>query len=322
MYQQYLPRLYTKRTTAGLFILGHMDFDKPGKSIEQQIAQLTERGMFIDNERAADYLSNISYYRLSAYWYTFIEAPVDEHRFKEGTHFAQVIETYVFDRKLRLLLFDEIERIEVALRTQMIHRFCLEFGNNWYENSELFPCREYHHKFMDLIEEEIAKSNEKFIAHYRSKYTNPRNPPCWMTLELASFGQLSSLYKNVKTCAAKKSVAEHFKVDETILSSWLEFIAVLRNRCAHHARTWNKQLPKRPKIPTHPKQKWLTFAPKRENFNRVYVSVAIVLYLLKCIVPTTTFVTRFKNLLKEYPAIPRAYMGFPDNWEEDHFWDV
>lgn len=282
-----------------------------------------ERGMNFDIlEKAANYLSNISYYRLSAYWYTFIEAPADQHRFKEGTNFSQVIDTYVFDRKLRLLLFDEIERIEVALRTQIIHHFCLEFGNNWYENPDLFPCRQYHNKFVDIIEDEISKSNEKFITHYKNKYAKPKNPPCWMTLELASFGQLSSLYKNVKSCAAKKMVAEHFSVDETILVSWLEYITVLRNRCAHHARTWNKQLPKRPKIPTHPKGKWLTNPPIRDSFNRIYVSTAIVLYLLRSIVPTTEFVKRFKSLLNEYPNIPKAYMGFPDNWEEDDFWEL
>lgn len=73
--------------------------------------------MIPDEKRAFHILFSISYYRLSAYWYTFYKLPHNDHQFKEGTNFELVYDTYKFDRKLRILLFDQIERIEIALRT-------------------------------------------------------------------------------------------------------------------------------------------------------------------------------------------------------------
>lgn len=151
--------------------------------------------VFDDIKSAELYLSGISYYRLSAYWYTFLTSPKNNHVFQAGTRFQQVINTYVFDRKLRLLLFDEIERIEIALRTQIIYSFCHHYGNNWYEDKKLFKTPKYYYKFQTLMLEEMNRTSEVFIKHYRDKYTDPANPPAWMVLELASFGQLSLLYK-------------------------------------------------------------------------------------------------------------------------------
>nr|NQU90751.1 Abi family protein [Bacteroidota bacterium] len=37
------------------------------------------------------------------------------HTFFPGITFDRVLKTYLFDRKLRLLVFDAIERIEIAL---------------------------------------------------------------------------------------------------------------------------------------------------------------------------------------------------------------
>lgn len=50
-----------------------MDFNKIALTIDEQIALLKSRGMlFSDEDKAKLYLSNISYYRLSAYWYTLL----------------------------------------------------------------------------------------------------------------------------------------------------------------------------------------------------------------------------------------------------------
>ncbi|HET7819757.1 MAG TPA: Abi family protein, partial [Bacteroidia bacterium] len=215
-----------------------MIFDKKPLTVEEQITRLKERGMLISNEANAKmYLSNISYYRLSAYWYTFLEDPKTDHLFIAGTTFEVVLNTYIFDRKLRLMIFDEIERIEIALRTTIIYNFCLQYGNNWYENKSLYRGQDsYFYKFNTILQEEMNKTREVFINHYRHKYTEPANPPAWMALELASFGQLSMLYKNLKNCDARKKVAQHFGLDEHVLESWLEALAYLRNACAHHMR--------------------------------------------------------------------------------------
>lgn len=81
-------------------------------------------------ELTQDYLSNISYYRLRAYTYPFQDNSKDSQPFNIDVSFEQIIDLYVFDRKLRLLIFDAIEKIEIALRTQIIYHFALSYGSS------------------------------------------------------------------------------------------------------------------------------------------------------------------------------------------------
>ena len=51
------------------------------------------------------------------------------------------VEEYKFDRKLRLLIFDAIERIEIALRTQVIYQLSHKYGSHWQNKKNIFkPC--------------------------------------------------------------------------------------------------------------------------------------------------------------------------------------
>lgn len=298
-----------------------MQFNKRPLTIPEQIQLLKNRGMVFEDEGSAErYLAGISYYRLSAYWYTFLTNPKQNHVFQPGTRFQQAIETYVFDRKLRLLIFAEIERIEIALRTQIISCFCHEFGNNWYEDKKLFRNPNYYHKFQTLILDEMNRTSEVFISHYRAKYTDPPNPPAWMILELASFGQMSLLYKNLKNTSARKLVAKHFGVHENVLESWLECLSYVRNTCAHHMRLWNRKLPKPPIWPHHTQDTWVKQKPDAQYQNRLYSALCIIRYLLARIIPNTSFSARLQDLLNEYPRIPRHYMGFTGNWEDEPLW--
>lgn len=298
-----------------------MVFPKKALTIPEQLQRLEERGLTIsDKEKAAHYLCNISYYRLSAYWFTFLTTPKSDHRFGPNSTFDQVLDTYVFDRKLRILIFDEIERIEIALRTQLIYHYCHQFGNNWYENKTLFRNPSYYHKFQTLMLEEMNRTSEVFITHYRNKYTDPANPPAWMVLELASFGQLSLLYKNLRSNKAHKSVAKHFGVHENVLESWLECLAYVRNTCAHHMRFWNRKMPKSPILPSIVQGDWITEEPEKSRQNRVYTAFCVIRYLLGRIIPETSFTENLLNLLNDHPAIPVYYMGFTKDWKDEPLW--
>lgn len=301
-----------------------MIFDKKPLTIDEQISLLQERKMIVtDDTKAKMYLSNISYYRLSAYWYTFLQNPKTDHKFISETTFEKAVDTYVFDRRLRLLIFDEIERIEIALRTTIIHHFCLVYGNNWYEDKTLYKGKDtYFYKFQELLIAEMNKTSEVFIKHYREKYDNPANPPAWMTLELASFGQLSMLYKNLKTCDAKKNVAKHFGLDEVVLESWLEALSYVRNACAHHMRLWNRKLPRTPLIPKKPKHIWLKENPAIGSQNKIYLSISTIAYLLCNVSPSNSFGKKVRDLLNTYPDIPKHYMGFTANWQQEELWKI
>ena len=73
---------------------------------------LKNRGLAISDEtKAVRYLESIGYYRLSAYMYPFLTVPKNTHQYKKGTTFQQVLNLYRFDKKLRMLLLNEIEKL-------------------------------------------------------------------------------------------------------------------------------------------------------------------------------------------------------------------
>lgn len=93
-------------------------YNKPPLNYSEQVKLLESRGLIIENKKKAErLLANISYYRLSAYMlpYKVCMNGVIQDIFKAGTTLDMVYDLYKFDRKLRLLLFDAIERIEVAI---------------------------------------------------------------------------------------------------------------------------------------------------------------------------------------------------------------
>ena len=101
------------------------NFIKPYSSPEQIVKILKTRGMLMDDDRKVEnYLMNIGYHRLSAYIYPFYKNPKCDLVLKEGTTFEQALTLYRFDKKLRILLFNEIEKIEVAIRSILANIGC------------------------------------------------------------------------------------------------------------------------------------------------------------------------------------------------------
>jgi abortive infection bacteriophage resistance protein len=300
-----------------------MDFNKSSLSIDEQIALLQKRGMLIDGlDKAKHYLKHISYYKLSGYWFTFLKEPHSEHLFKQDTEFRAVINTYFFDRKLRLLLFDQIERLENSFKTQLIHIYSRSFGSHWFYEDKIYKKESYKDKFIDILTDNVAKSKEIFIEHYKHHYNNPKLPPSWMSLEISTLGQVSLLYKNLKPSHEKKEIANSFGIDHIVLESWMESLSFIRNVCAHHARLWNKQLPIKPLRPKNPYNEWINILPDTDKFDRIYLILAIIYYLSKVISPNTSFNEKLKVLLDEYDKLPKHYMGFPKDWLSDEFWGL
>ena len=81
-------------------------FSKTYTSPEDLVKLLMSRGLQVSNEaKAAAYLRNIGYFRLSAYFYPFLKKPKNLHQYKKRSSFNKVLKLYRFDRKLRLMMF-------------------------------------------------------------------------------------------------------------------------------------------------------------------------------------------------------------------------
>jgi abortive infection bacteriophage resistance protein len=144
-----------------------MKYNKPPLNIDQQIQLLRKRGLIInDAEKVKSYLSNVSYYRLSAYALPFQLKDDKAHKFIEHTSFDKILNLYLFDRELRLLILDVIERLEIAFRTQVIYNYSNKHGAWWYEDPKHFTNNFFYSKNLSKIDDEVERSGEVFMALY------------------------------------------------------------------------------------------------------------------------------------------------------------
>ena len=105
-------------------------FQKPYTSAHDLVCLLQSRGLTVtDIAKAESYLEYIGYYRLSAYMYPLLQMPKEQHRYKPSATFSQVMMLYRFDKKLRLLIFNEIEKIEAAVRSAIVNIGSAMTGN-------------------------------------------------------------------------------------------------------------------------------------------------------------------------------------------------
>lgn len=300
-----------------------MQYTKPALDIENQIKLLEDRGLIVPNrDKLRNYLNHISFYRLRAYTHSFQDNNDINHPFIDGTTFDDVLNLYIFDRELRLLLMDAIERVEIGIRTQIIYHFSITYGSQWYEDVGMFHNSEIFSKDFVRLEEEVNRSSEIFIKHYKRTYNDPEMPPAWMAMEVTSFGLLSKFYDNLKNCDEKKAVARHFGLGHPkVLISWLHTISLIRNIVAHHGRLWNRTIRKTPRILRKPPNTWLVNTHAVQP-NKLYLSLSCIQYLLKTVNPTPSFSQRLQDLLDAYPIANTQDMGFPVNWKDEPLWST
>lgn len=120
--------------------MNKIQYTKAPLTFDQQLELLTERGLIIsDKERANNFLSRINYYRLSAYYVPFEKS---KHQFKNNVYFSDIQNIYEFDKKLRNLIYEAVETIEIALRTSIAYYLVNKHNAFIHEDQNIF----FNHK--------------------------------------------------------------------------------------------------------------------------------------------------------------------------------
>lgn len=296
-----------------------MKYDKPATTLEQQIDLLEERGMHVpDRERAGHYLRHIGYYRLSAYWLPF-EQPrstqdARSHRFSAGTTFDDVLDRYVFDRKLRILTLEALERIEVSIRACWVNAISLRHGVHGYLDASVFRCPYWHAKQLARVASDLENSHEVFVKHYRRKYTSPGLPPMWVMAETLSFGALSGWIQKTRDTGIQTELMRHLGLPTMeIVHGVLHNLSHLRNLCAHHARLWNRQF-----VKTYPRIKKIPemYPPQSPEgrYRSVNNHLIMLQHLMPRINPKTSWPSRLVEVLDSQDEDTRSAMNLPENW--------
>ena len=296
-----------------------MTYTKLPISIADQIALLKSRELNFANETEAEkVLEHISYYRFAAYLRPF-EIDKTTHQLSASATFENVLSVYSFDAKLRALVFDVIQKIEISIRSKMIHEFSLAYGAFWFFDESCFTDKHRFVESMNVLEKDLRRSKDEFIKEHIAKYGKSEYPPAWKTLELATFGTTSKFFANFSDTKLKKKIARSYGIPQhEILESWTAAIGPLRNCCAHHGRLWNRKFPITPLLPSRMRQPWI--ANLNVPNNKLYAVLCCVAYMLNAIDANNTFSSDLTNLINAYPVVPVTAMGFPTGWASEPLW--
>ena len=314
------PKPLDNAQIGGRFIFRPMsiNFNKSYTTPANIIQLLRERELEIaDESKAQHYIKHIGYYRLSAYLYPMLAEPKSNHRFKPQSTFNNAMSLYRFDKKLRMFLFNEIEKIEVAFRSAIANIVCEETGNIfWMTDASMFANEAKFLRTMSLIDKELNSSKEEFIKHFKEKYSNDY-PPAWMLVEILPLGVVTRIYENIANNALRKKVAARFGLPIPVFSSWMTVVTLTRNSCCHHSRVWNKENAIMPMQIKKSDRAWisLSVSPKR-----IFYNICILKWFLDIIVPNNEMKEKLKALLAQYPNVDIMAMGFPKDWENEALW--
>lgn len=326
-----------------------MPYPKPWTSYAEQVDQLIARGMLVENrEKALDCLERIGYYRLSGYWFAFRERSgklvlLDEQGrkpkkikvetialepFKPGTTIQNAVDLYIFDKQLRLLCMDALERIEIALRVDMSHTLGkldpfaylnpLLFHSDFSKKLDRDSGLPRHHEWLGKHAQLIGRSKEEFVRHNKSKYGLPL--AIWVACEVWDFGTMSTLFGGMRE-AEQDTIADQYGVSNgRIFATWLRSLNYLRNVCAHHSRLWNRNIVEQPRLPPASEVPWVApFETSDHARARCFLLLRLTCHLLRAINPNSSWPDRMKNHLQAFPDLEHlglnlAGMGAPADW--------
>jgi abortive infection bacteriophage resistance protein len=313
--------------------LARIPFTKVALGLVDQVNTLESRGLtIVDRAAATEHLEHIGYYRFTGYTRPFRMggSNPDPEQFKPGTTFDIVHDRYIFDRKLRLIAMEGVEKIEIAVRAALSNSLASRHGPHWFLNQGLFAkpnwffvrypfkITDWHADCIAKIKREIGHEQSQtsrrdvFIKHYYDTYDSPDLPPCWMVFEAISFGSISQIFKFLKH-PEYEDICKKFGVNHQILSSWLHCVSYVRNLCAHHSRLWNRVCTIKPTVANAYRREFI-------SNERVYAQFLVMQIMIKKIWGSNHWADRLDALIQEHLNVPISDMGFPVDWKKQAVW--
>ena len=264
---------------------------------EEQLQKLKERGCVVEDEKyAIQVLDDINYFRVAYYFSLFLET---KGKYRDGTSFNKVLRVYDFDRRLRSLLLEILEEIEIALRAHCSNFHAIKYGALGYLNPDSFARVHKHQQFLNRVDR-LIESNEDsdMVKHYKGKHGGKF--PLWVITELFSFGSLNMFYKDLKPQDKTEIAEKHYHMSSGALENRIDRLSDLRNHCAHYHRLYDSNigdLPQDNSLFDHILIMKEVYS-RPDNWNGY-------------------FVERLKRLFEGYGDVVEVErLGFAEDWEE------
>ena len=206
------------------------------RTLDEQIDIMKSKGLVIEDiEKTKNILFRENYFFINGYRHMFTYGSKD--KFIPGTKFEEMYATFLFDRKLRNIMFKYILIVENNIKSIMSYQLSKKYGYNdkEYLNPDNFiqdqsKSRQVH-DVINKMKRQIRVNGRQHAAtmHYLSNYGYI---PLWILVKVLSFGIISELY-NILKYEDQKNIADYYNIDTQSLSIYLNLLSNFRNLCAH-----------------------------------------------------------------------------------------
>lgn len=301
---------------------------KPFKSLTELAALLPARGMDVpDLAHAERKLGQVGYYRLSGFWFpcrmyaltpsgqVLVSAktgkPVRGNNFLTGTSFNEVFALYLFDKRLRLLMLDALERIEIFVRSAIAHEVGYQDAMAYLDPAYVNPTQtqDYVDKrgrtrnaWLEWSRRQLDQVNRCQEDHIVWHRLSGKSMPFWVVAEAWDFGTVSKYFEMLRGGLQNKVCARLGVSNAKVLKIWLQELNTLRNRCAHHTRIWNQSQGKPLPLLAEAYFQQLGLTPDARS--RLLGLVAVMNFLVKKIGPNSTWIQDVADVMDNKPDLP------------------
>ena len=217
---------------------------------DQQIEKLKSDGLIIkDEKRAKNRLKWEGYFNFAVGYNRLFKD--GSRRYEEGTTFEDIEALFDFDKKLRGIIYEYAQNVELNLKALVSDEFSKNYGvfereylseKNFTDGAEDLPkvrwmigtCKA---TLKDALREGSG-SYRDYIAYYKKRYGHV---PFWTLVRALSFGNVSKFL-----CLMKREdglrIAKEYGVGYSELCNMVEVLVCFRNIAAHGERAYCARL--------------------------------------------------------------------------------
>jgi abortive infection bacteriophage resistance protein len=299
------------------------------KSLDEQIEILKSKGLIIEDETAAkEILFRENYFFISGYRHLFMRS-YKEREFIKGTTFEELYSVFLFDRKIRNIMFQYILVIENNIKSIISYQLSKKYGikEKDYLNPKNFTEDNIKQRqvrdILNKMKRQIRVNGRQHTAtmHYIDNYGYI---PLWILVKVLSFGILSEFYNILKSEDAM-AIADIYHLSIEELSTYLTILANFRNLCAHEDILYDHRTQK--EIPDTKYHRFLDIEMTDDHYNYGKNDLFAVIIIMKQMLKEEEFNDFLFQIGYEIDILEGSIqsvstslilnkIGFPDNWRD------
>lgn len=306
-----------------------MQRNKTFKTIDEQIEILKGKGLIIeDYEKTCEVLIRENYFFISGYRHLLMNHG-NRDTFVEGATFDELYSIFLFDRKIRNIMFKYILVIENNIKSIISYQLSKKYG--YREKDYLNPRNFKQENFkMSHVTDTINKMKRQIrnnahqhtaTAHYINNYGYI---PLWVSVKVLSFGIISELYSILKD-EDRNEIADFYHMKQSSLEIYLSILANYRNLCAHEDIIYDHRTQR--KIPDNIYHEKLQIIQVDDEYIYGKNDLFAVVIILRQMLSDREFRDAINEISYEIDILTNKLksvktnevlnkVGFPDNWRD------